>query len=564
MPVRRSRRPSGVAWPLTILLAACLWTPAAVTASPAASVEDAGGDPTGAIDLSAAVDQALATNFGLRLARHDLAASQSSVVAERNAFDFKLTARLEDSVDLRRNSPIFTDDPATTLFRDRLTGDSRASFSLSREARWGGAFSLDTALTKFTDDSLAFDPALGRLVSVEPVHAAGTTFTYSQPLWGGFGRKVATAGLAFAETGLRGTSRSLAAAEMRLVVDVTRAFFQVVRSRAFIRIDQDAVTRARENLKTYQIRLEEGLITSIDVARAESELRQRENTAIQDEEQFRSARDRLAFLLGIPVATELEIAEVQPQLEPLDMSSEAALAEARNNRADLRNERETVVLAELAAHVARSGTKPRLDLDLSVGATTIVGNEPASWWKLDDDDTWHAGIDLSYTFGERTDDESLVQALIAEEQSKLRLEDLDRSIELEVRDAMRQILSLERRVELLRQGFELAQETQRLAQLQLQEDLIRTTDLLQIQGDVVRAETSYTDALADHAVARVTLDLVLGRYRTTGQERPSRFLRAEPSVAPDFGAVAPPPSNRGRARSRPPGGASTPMHEEVQ
>lgn len=552
MSARRSARASGVACFLALLAAGV-----------PASADPAGADGSGPLDLDAAVDQALATNFGLRLARHDLASAQSSVLAERNAFDFKLTARLQDAVDLERNSEVFTDDPAITLMRDRLTGDSRASFTLEREARWGGTFSLGTAFTKFTDDSVAFDPVLGRLVSIEPVHAAGATFTYSQPLWGGFGRRIATAGVVSAETDLRGASRSLVADEMRLVVDVTRAFYQIVRSRAFIRIDRDAVARAAENLRTYQVRLEEGLITSIDVARAESELRQRENTAIQDEEQYRSARDRLAFLLGIPVASELDVAESQPQLEPLEIGVDEAFAEARGNRADLRNQREAVALAELSAHVARSSARPRFDLDVSVGATTVVGDEPAAWLKLDDDDTWHAGIDLSYTFGERADDESLVRALIREEQAKLRLEDLERSIELEVRDAVRQIRSLERRIDLLRQGFEFAKETLRLAQLQLQEDLIRTTDLLQIQGDVVRAETDYTDAIADHAVARVNLDLVLGRYRTTGQEGPSRFLRAEPSVAPDLGP-APRPPDRGRQRPRPPGAAPGRAPEEVR
>ena len=552
MSARRSARASRVAWTLAILLAPSL----------SASADEAATEAPEPLGLEAAIDQALETNFGLRLARHGLASSQSSVLAERNAFDFKLTARFQDVARLQRNDEVFRTLPLTSVFRDRLTDDRRVSFTLERQARWGGTFALGTGFTRFTDESVEYDGL--SLASVPPVHAADATFTYSQPLWGGFGRKVATQGLVAVEASLRGSSRSLAADEMRLVVDVTRAFYEIVRSRAFIRIDVDAVARATENLRTYQVRLEEGLITSIAVARAESELRQRENAAVQNEEQFRSARDRLAFLLGIAVSTELDIAESQPPLEPLEMGVGEAFAEARENRVDLRNQREDVALAELSAHVARSGTKPRFDLDFEVGASTVVGDEPSAWLKLDKRDTWQAGIDLSYTFGERTDDESLVRALIAEEQARLRLEDLERSIELEVRDVMRQIRSLERRISLLRQGLDFAKETLRLAQLQLQEDLIGTTDLLQIQGDVVRAETDYTDAIADHAVARVNLDLVLGRYRTTGQERPSRFLRAEPSVAPDLGPSAAPSLIPARDRPRRPASPAGAASENVQ
>ena len=56
-------------------------------------------------------------------------------------------------------------------------------------------------------------------------------------------------------------------------------------------------------------------------------------------------------------------------------------------------------------------------------------------------------------------------------------------------------------------------ESLRLAQLQLEEDLIRTTDLLQIQDELVRAQTDHVNALYDHAIARITL--MVARERDT-------------------------------------------------
>ena len=532
----------------------------------AAAPEPASDAPEGAavvpISLDAAVDQALAKNFRLRVERHGLAGAQSSVRAQQNQFDFKLTTRFQHFDELRHGTVFVETSPGVIdeLFRDVRIDEERFTVTLDREARWGGKFSFQTELARATD----------RFREPDPLYGGAVDLTYTQPVWGGAGRRVATEALVAAETSLRGTARSLARDQMSLVVDVTRAYYDVARDRVVIRIDRDAVARAEENLRTYRVRLEEGLITPIDVARAESELRQREDVVVQDEERFRSGRDRLAFLLGLPVATELEVEDSRPELTPLTIELDDALAEARANRADLHDQRDAVMLAELSSHVARSNTRPRLDLALSVGATATEGGELHDWGDLEDDNTWHAGVDFAYTFGERGDDEALVQALIGETQARVELESLERSIELEVRDALRQIRSLERRIDLLSQNLDLARESLRLAQLQLQEDLIRTTDLLQIQDDVVRAETDYAQAIAEHAVARVNLDLVLGRYRVAEPDAASEFLAPDPAVAPVYASPEPrvhlpvPPESVRRPRPRKPATPPLPASGPVQ
>lgn len=479
------------------------------------------------LSLDDAIAQALDTNFGIRLARHDLASVQSSLLAEQNVFDFKLTTRLKDNRGFHRSVPIalppaVPGDPVIIVSRDVLSDDQRASLNLEREAQWGGRFGLETGLTRVNTE----------YTDVDPLHEADVIFRYAQPLLRGAGRKVATAGLVSAETALRSQSRSLAAEEMSLVVDVTRAFHQVTRSAKVIRIDRDATMRAEENLRTYRVRLEEGLITPIDVARAEGELRQRESVVVSDESSLRSARDRLAFLLGLPVSTDLDLEERAPSLEPLQIDMAGAVGEALQQRVSVMNQRESLALAELSSHVARSNTRAQLDLAFSVGASTIVDDDPSAYLKLDDNDDWRTGIDLAYTFNEKSDDEAYVRARISEEKQRLDLSNLERSVELEVRGAVRDVQALERSIDLLGKNFDLARESLRLAQLQLQEDLIRTTDLLQIQSDVVQAETAYTNAVADHAIALVNLDLALGRYRTDTLSRKSSFLRDAPAAMP--------------------------------
>lgn len=470
------------------------------------------------LDLDQAIDLALEQAFGLRVARNDLAASQSGLREAENAFDFKLTAAFLDGHAYQRNGE-FLDSANQLIVRDYVDEDQRFSFHLEKQLQIGGSVSLRSDLSRRrTRDG-----------SLDPLHAATTTLGWTIPLWGGRGRRFATAPLVGARTGLRQDARSLVEREMQVVVDVVRAFYQVLRSRSVLEIDRAAVGRSEENYRTYQLRLEEGLVTPIDVARAERELRGRQNAVVGDEESLQAAVDQLLQVLALPLDLDVDI-HGEPVFTPSEVDLASATDEALGNRADLRSQIENLALAELFRHVARSAARPRLDLELAAGFTSVEGEDAGKWFDVDDDHRWIGGIGLSYTFGERSDDEALSRAIIAEDSTRIRLEELQRRIILAVRDGVRNVRSLERQIELLEDNVRLAEESLRLAQLQLEEDLIRTTDLLQIQDELVRAQTDRVNALYDHAIARVSLDLELGRYQVGAGRRSPHLLGDAPEV----------------------------------
>lgn len=512
MTSRSAGAPSRLARPSALALAAAI---VLLLAGPPARAQEPGA-PAMKLDLDQAIDLALDGAFGLRVARNDLASSQSGLRAAENAFDFRLTASFQDGHAYQRNGEYL--DPANQLVvKDYVDEDQRFTFELEKQLRIGGSVELRTDFTRRrTRDG-----------SPDPLHDSTTSVGWTIPLWGGRGRKVATSALVNAETGLRQGARSLIAQEMELVVDVVRSFYQVLRRSSVLEIDRAAVERAEENYRTYQLRLEEGLVTPIDVARAERELRGRQNAVVADEESLQAARDQLLQVLALPLEADLDVSG-EPVFARAEVDLALATDEALANRADLRSQRESVELAELARHVARSGTKPKLDLTLSAAFNAVEGDDAGKWFDIDDDDRWIGGVGLSYTFGDRTDDEALTRAIIDEDSTRIRLEELQRRIVLSVRDAVRNVRSLERQIELLEDNVRLAEESLRLAQLQLEEDLIRTTDLLQIQDELVRAQTDRVNALYDHAIARVSLDLELGRYRVGEERRRSEFLRGDP------------------------------------
>jgi outer membrane protein TolC len=468
-----------------------------------------------------AIDRALAGNFGLRLARHDVASAQSSLRGARNEFDFKLETAVSDNHAYFHRKPLDPFAPPPIARESYLDDGQTIDVSVVRNLEIGGSVALSTSL----------DRTVSHGAELDPLHSARTVATWRVPILQGRGRRVATAGVVTAETGLRQQARGLVEREMRLVADVARAFYQVQRSEKVLAIDKAAVARAEDDRHTYQLRLEEGLVTPIDVSRAERELKDRQNSVVTDEESLRAAGDRLMFALGLPIDTPFEVAG-EPAYAVADVDLESAIDEARSQRADLRTQRENVELADLGADVAKDGTRPKVDLAVSAGMSSPLGEEASKWAQVDHDD-WLGGLSFAYTFGERSDDEAYLRSRIAQDEAHIGLEELERQVVLDVRDAVRSVRSLERQVELLKDNVDLSRESLRLAKLQLEENLIRTTDLLQIQDELVRAETAQVNAVYDHAVARIELDLALGRYRVGTDRIASPFLQAKPSVVPD-------------------------------
>jgi outer membrane protein TolC len=511
--------------------------PADATAPVTPSAPDA---PPLDLDLDAAIRIAMDSNFGLRRERHRLASSQSSLIAAENEFDFKLETSLSDSRGYWRNVA-FADPgpPEQTYLRDAFDEAQTLSVGLTREVRWGGRFDVTSSLSRL------------RGPGAPPVHASSYDLAYTHPLWGGRGRRYATASLVSARLSYLDGARTLRERQSSLVLDVTRAFYEVVRSSKLIGINATAREQAEQRRRVAELRYQEGLVTPIEVKRAERDLRFRESSVISAEESHRAARDELMFLLGLPIETPFQIraAELSARA-PLDLDVEGAVSEALAHRADVRNARDALELARLSVDVARSNMRPRIDVTVAAGFVSVPGDdddedadaddaqEAEKFFDIASQDTWEASLVFSHVFGERGDDEAYVQSRIGEAESRLGLDELERRISVEVRDSLRNIRSLERRLEILLRNVELAQESLDLATLQYEEGLISTTDLLADQAELVDAQTEYTNAVYDHAVARQNLDLTLGRYAPLDLARRSEHLRREPAPAEESGREA--------------------------
>jgi outer membrane protein TolC len=133
---------------------------------------------------------------------------------------------------------------------------------------------------------------------------------------------------------------------------------------------------------------------------------------------------------------------------------------------------------------------------------------PEEVWK----DTWDIGVNLSWNVfdgGRRSAAEA--RAIAEAEAARQQLREIDRAIRLEVTQRVLELRTAERRLRVSERAVESARENTRVASDRYREGLIPSSELLDAEVDLERAEVSRTEALAALRLAAAGLDRAVGR-----------------------------------------------------
>ena len=167
----------------------------------------------------------------------------------------------------------------------------------------------------------------------------------------------------------------------RVAVDVTRAFYQVVEQRALLAVARQSLRRSENLQKASEARLAVGLVSKLDVFRAQLQAAQAEDSMVRAQAALEDALERFRFLLGRPPGDALQpeavaLPEDLPApAEPLEVLVPRAL----DNRVDLHESRDEVDDAQRYAALARQNLLPQLDLRLGLVGRGLGPTYRGAW-----------------------------------------------------------------------------------------------------------------------------------------------------------------------------------------
>ena len=434
--------------------AVCLALAVAAVGTPPAL----GAEPPSAYDLDRCIQTALDHNFDLRKARERVVAQGGAVTSAR------------------------------ALMRPRL--GAAGQFEQQADSRL-----QDYGFAKSSDVSWSADLELA-----QTLYAGGAP----------------TAGLRSQERIRDSALSDLAATMQEVVLQVREGYYAVLLARAEVDVQEQNIKLLEEELQSAKNRLEAGAVAPIEALRAEVALANGQTPLIRARNNSRLALEDLRRVLGLDGEREPLAVTGELTAAPAAASLDEALAEAQQQRPELRRLRQLVEAGDADLSAARAGNRPKIEAYGGYGAFS----DPLSGDASDEMHGWKAGVRLNWSLFDSFATKGVVlQAASRKAQEQLELDQARQAIEVEVRRAHS---SLQESVELLNatgKVVEQAEESLRMVRSRYEVGAATQLDVLDSRVALLSARLNRQQAIYGCNVAQARLERAVGRG---GETTPSR------------------------------------------
>ena len=310
---------------------------------------------------------------------------------------------------------------------------------------------------------------------------------------------------------------------------VAKAYLAALRANADVEAYQSNVALAEAVLKQSENQKSVGTGTGIDVTRAKVQLSNEQQHLLVVRNESNKARLQLLRVMGLNLATELELTD-KLSYEPADkVALEQAEAEALKNRPDVKAQAEREAASRLNANAVKVERLPSLVAYADYGTTGTNGNIVSLLPTRD----YAVALRVPIFDGGRRDARR-AEAASQFRQERVRTNDLHEQIELDVRMALDSLHSAEEQVKVAEAGLALSQSEFTQARRRYEAGVASSLEVTDAQTRLDRARDNRITALFNHNVARFDLGQATGTIQAmlqrepTGQ--PSAPVMTEPKV----------------------------------
>lgn len=254
-----------------------------------------------------------------------------------------------------------------------------------------------------------------------------------QPLFRNFGSLIHGEPLRDAESQLREITRGYIQQKADLIIQVVRAYENIIRLEAQILSDEKYFERMEKLYRLTKARERQGHTTRVDTLRVELQRGQAQDRLESSREQLFSTQRELSELLGYPPATSFTL-EPPPRLEIELPEVEEAVRIALENRLDYAQVIENHQDSARKVRIARRGLLPELKL-VSSYERYGEGADSEDAWRMNED-AWFVGIaadtDLNKVQQQTTLSQAGLNAQAAEESIRIKEWTIAREVQQQI------------------------------------------------------------------------------------------------------------------------------------
>jgi outer membrane protein TolC len=493
-------------------------------ASRTASAAVQGGETVRRLTVDDAVKIALEQNLGIQIQRVEPQIQDETVAQARAAWLPNLTSSFN------KNSNTFQ---STNNLAGAAPTINNALFSggvgLNQVLPWGGSYTTGWGSSRSTTTNLSniFNPVINSQLSAN----------YTQPLLRNFKIDAIRESVQTAKKQRDISDVTLNATIVQTSRNVKNAYWDLVYQIDNLKAAQQSLQLAQQSLKDNTRRVEIGTMAPIDIVDAKAEVARNEEAVILAQEAIEAAQDNLKMLIFDPStpgfwSMKIDPADTVPfQAQKID--TEAAVRNALDKRADLRQAKLSIEQSDIAIRFFRNQILPDVNAQVNYQATGVAGVQLQSVNIFDPAQLanrsivaersfaaalgdvfrssypfWSIGFQVSYPLGTSTAKANLERAKLQYQQSQTQLKSLQMQVAAQVRSVARQVEANQKRVESARASRELAEQKLAAEEKKFAAGIRETFFVFQAQRDLATARTAEVRAISDYNKSLVDFEAV--------------------------------------------------------
>ena len=471
--------------------------------------EPAAGDAV-ELTLARAVQLAVEHNLSVGVARLLPGIAYQDVVRAEAAFDAAVFVEAA-------YAGLDTPQPPGSI--EGLSSDQQSQ-NLSLTTGIRKRFAYGTSVSVETDPT--YQQQRPTINLFDDYYTASVAATVEQPLLEGFGPAANRAEVRLARNATLDQREQLRAALLRVVAEVHGAYWDLFNARQNLLIQQRLLERTLDD-RDRLVQRRDFDVSPVRITEANSFVELRRSDVIRARQRVRLASDRLKRLLSapeLPVAGETLIVPTDaPTREPVTFNLVELLSQALQRRPEMEQSLLGISDARVRARAAENARLPELDLAFTLRLNGLNEDDLAEAYDRDIGELSFIDYLVSLRFeqalGNRADEALLRRRRLEQERSTRAYRQQAEAVVLEVKDAMRNIITSYELIGASRAARRAAADSLRAIEAQEEAGVALTPEFLldlklATQQRLADAEAQEVAAVADYNTAIADLFAATG------------------------------------------------------
>ncbi len=378
--------------------------------------------------------------------------------------------------------------------------------SLSGKLKWGTQYTLTLDMSR---DKTTYN-------SFKPDWNGDLTLKVTQPLLRGYGKDYNLAQIRMAKNSRLQADDQVELQVMNTIAEVVRAYWDLVGSVEYIKVQQEALDNAERLLQINEERNRIGTGAALEVVQAKAGVATRQSDLISARSQARDAADRLKNVInmrdGEMLSRNMLDPVDRPSLSDIELDEDKSVALAIENRPDIRSAETAIDSAEIERKRSKNAMLPQVDLSGTLGQGGRGAEASKIWDGITErkDNSYSVGLQGSVPLGNKTGRGQYQRAVFDKREMQARLEKAKQDAMLNVRMALRNVGTSRILVESNKQARRLQETNVAAEEKRLRLGVTTSFELLRIQSDLTAAQTQELQSTISYEKAIVDLRLAEG------------------------------------------------------